>query len=163
MSEEYEITRFLNSKKFKEKFDEKEYDKIKKYKGNTYTGMRVGGRHYWNYDNGKWYEVKTSPEKWNITFNSIKRRYHKAPINSGASIGTKYHWYIIADQIAEKLDSNSYMTTMKGLKFKIGHQRPYWKNFSYEYPEKQSYKQRVIEVLEKTLKQLKGESSVKNF
>ncbi|MFO7796554.1 MAG: hypothetical protein ACQERB_01480 [Promethearchaeati archaeon] len=163
MSEEYEITHFLNSNEFKEKFDNKEYNTLKKYKGKTYTGMRVGGKHYWNYDNGKWYEVKTSPEKWNITFNSIKRRYHKSPINSGASIGTKYHWYIIADQIAEKLDSNSYMTTMKGLKFKIGHQRPHWKHFSYKYPEQLSYKQRVIEILEKTLKQLKGESSVNNF
>ena len=157
MLEEYEITHYLDSKEFKENLKKKDYDKLKRYKGNVYTGMRVGGTHYWNYNNGKWYEVKLSPEKWNITFNSLKKRYHNAPINSGASIGTKYHWYIIADQVAEKLDSDSYMTTMKGFKYKIGHQRPNWKHFSYEYPEQDSYKQKVIEILENTLKQLKEE------
>ncbi|MFX1275071.1 MAG: hypothetical protein ACFFAT_08515, partial [Promethearchaeota archaeon] len=73
----------------------------------------------------------------------------------GANIGTKYHWYIIADQIATKLDSNSYMTQMKGIKFKIGHKRPHWKTFSYNYPEQQSYKERLISTLEYVLEQLK--------
>lgn len=163
MSEEYEITHFLNSEELKEKQRNNKYDRLKKYGNKKYTGMKVGGKHYWRYDEGKWYEVKKSPDEWKITFNCVKQRYHKAPINSGASVGTKYHWYIIADQIAEKLDANSYITMMKGLKYKIGHQRPYWKNFSYKYPEQKSYKQKVIEVLERTLVQLKNDDSKNLF
>lgn len=157
MSEEYEITRYLNSKQWEEKRNRKQYNKLKSYGKEKYTGMQVGGKHYWSYEDGKWFEIKKSPDEWKITFNCIKQRYNKAPAKSGARVGTKYHWYIIADQIAEKLDANSYMTTMKGVKYKIGHQRPYWKSFSYEYPEQDSYKQKVIDVLERTLAQLKGD------
>ncbi|MCK4779766.1 MAG: hypothetical protein KAT57_06245, partial [Candidatus Lokiarchaeota archaeon] len=80
-----------------------------------------------------------------------------APSNTGANINTKFHWYIIADQIATKIDSNSYMTSMKGVKFKIGHKRPYWKTFSYNYPNQVTYKQRIIKILEETLMKLKNE------
>jgi hypothetical protein len=63
----------------------------------------------------------------------------------------------MADQIATKLDANSYMTKLKGVKFKIGHKRPNWKNFSYDYPEQESYKERIIKALEDTLDKLKNE------
>ncbi|MFW9821145.1 MAG: hypothetical protein ACFFE5_16190, partial [Candidatus Thorarchaeota archaeon] len=66
-----------------------------------------------------------------------------------------FHWYIIADQIATKIDENSYMTSMQGIKFKVGHKRPYWKKFSYNYPEQLTYKEKVIKILEKVLKDLK--------
>jgi len=135
------------------------YDKLKTYNNKVYTGMKVGGTHFWHYDNGKWNETKMAPDKWTFNFNSLKTRAHLAPNNSGASIQTKYHWYIIADQIATKIDSNSYMTTMKGVKFKVGHKRPYWKAFSYKYPEQESYRERIIRILEKTLNELKGNSN----
>jgi hypothetical protein len=131
------------------------YNSLKKYNDKVYTGMRVGFSHRWNYTNGKWYETKKEPDKWAFQFDSLKTRINTAPSNTGASINTKYHWYIIADQIATKVDENSYMTAMKGIKFKIGHKRPYWKTFSYNYPEQLSYKERVIEILEKVLNDLK--------
>jgi len=135
------------------------YDSIKDFKGKKYTGMKVGGTHAWNYNEGKWWETKKSPDEWNIKFDCVKTRMKAAPINSGAGIGSKFHWYILADQIATKLDTNSYMTVMEGLKFKLGHKRPHWKSFSYEYPEQLSYKERVIQILEETLKRLKNDSS----
>jgi hypothetical protein len=85
----------------------------------------------------------------------LKTRNHPAPKNTGANIKTKFHWYIIADQIATKVDENSYMTSMKGVKFKLGHKRPYWRTFSYNYPNQVPYKQRTIHILEDILKELK--------
>ncbi|MFX1313154.1 MAG: hypothetical protein ACFFHD_11160 [Promethearchaeota archaeon] len=133
------------------------YNSYKIHNNKIYTGMKVGSSHYWNYNNGKWYETKEAPDKWSFQFNSLKTRANPAPNNTGASLNTKYHWYIIADQIATKRDNNSYMTFMKGIKFKIGHKRPYWKTFSYNYPEQISYKKRIITILENMLKKLKAE------
>lgn len=135
------------------------YNTLKNYKDQIYTGMKVGGMHNWNYTNGKWSETKIAPDKWFINFESLKTRMHTAPVNSGASTGSKFHWYIIADQIATKLDSNSYMTHMKGTKFKVGHKRPHWKTFSYNYSEQKSYKEKVINILEDVLYRLKSKIS----
>ena len=90
-----------------------------------------------------------------FTFNSIKTRNHLAPTNTGANIQTKYHWYIIAEQFAEKIDANSYMTTMKGEKFKLGHKRPHWRTYDYNYPEQTQLKDRIIEILEHILENLR--------
>ena len=117
--------------------------------------MRVGGSHHWNYNEGKWFETKEAPDKWNFKFDSIKTRINPAPNNSGANINTKFHWYIIADQIATKIDNNSYKVAMNGLKFKVGHKRPFWETFSYNYPQQSSYKEKVIQILENLLKELK--------
>jgi len=143
----------LQSEESKIKF----YDKLKDYNGQIYTGMKIGGTHKWHYNNGKWLETKVAPDQWTFNFQSIKTRFQSAPMNSGAKLNTKYHWYMIADQIASKLDANSYLTNMKGIKFKIGHKRPNWKTFSYNYPEQESYKDRIIKILEKTLENLKNE------
>jgi hypothetical protein len=143
----------LQSEESKIKF----YDKLKDYNGQIYTGMKIGGTHKWHYNNGKWIETKVAPDQWTFNFQSIKTRFQSAPMNSGAKLNTKYHWYMIADQIASKLDANSYLTNMKGIKFKIGHKRPNWKTFSYNYPEQESYKDRIIKILEKTLENLKNE------
>lgn len=155
-----EITKFLDSNQNKDRAKGNEsgqdYDDLKTYKGKTYTGMKVGGRHYWNYDDGNWYEVKKSPDLWKFTFSCVKKRHNPAPPQSGAAVGTKYHWYIIADQIAEKLDANCYNTLMKGVKFKVGHKRPNWSDFSYKYAEQKGYKERLIEILEDVLAQLKS-------
>ena len=131
------------------------YDQLKSYNNKLYSGMKIGYSHHWNYENGKWFETKITPDKWTFNFNSLKTRIKSAPINSGANVGTKYHWYILADQIATKRDSNSYMTQMNGIKFKIGHKRPRWKTFSYNYPEQKSYKEQIIIILENVLKKLK--------
>ena len=48
------------------------------------------------------------------------------------------------------------MTSMNGVKFKIGHKRPYWKAFSYSYHEQVPYKERIIKILEKILVELKN-------
>lgn len=133
------------------------FDELKEYNGKIYTGMSIGGSHHWNYKDGEWIETKRAPDRWSFKFDSLKTRTHSAPVNSGANVNTKYHWYIIADQIATKLDANSYMTSMKGVKFKIGHKRPHWKAFSYNYPKQKSYKKRLIEILENILNKLKEE------
>lgn len=135
----------------------KRYDKLKEYSGQIYTGMKIGGSHKWHYNNGTWFETKVAPSQWTFNFQSTKTRFHSAPMNSGAKLNTKYHWYIIADQIASKLDPNSYITNMKGIKFKIGHKRPNWKKYSYQYPEQVSYKERVIKILENILVGLRNE------
>ena len=119
--------------------------------------MKIGGTHKWLYNNGKWFETKVAPDQWTFNYQSTKTRFQSAPINSGAKLNTKYHWYMIADQIASKLDANSYITNMKGIKFKIGHKRPNWKKFSYQYPEQESYKERVVKILESALAKLKNE------
>jgi hypothetical protein len=140
------------------------YNNLKRYGGQIYSGMKVGGTHNWHYDDGKWIETKLSPDKWKFKFESIKTRFHQAPLNTGAENNTKFHWYIIADQIATKLDKDSYMTQMNGFKFKIGHKRPEWNGFTYDFPKQQSYTQRVIKILEDTLFNLKNQNhGIKSF
>ena len=132
------------------------YNRLKTYKNKTYSGFLVGNSHHWNYKNAKWIETKESPNMWSFKFNAMKIRCNSAPMNSGAAIKTKYHWYILADQIATKINNNSYMTSMKGIKFKVGHKRPYWKTFSYNYPEQEGYKERIINILSDTLDKIKN-------
>ena len=145
---------FINSFKYFVNFEM--YNKLKTYNNKTYTGMKVGNSHYWNYRNAQWHETKEAPDMWSFIFNSMKTRFKSAPSNSGAAIKTKYHWYIIADQIATKINNNSYMTSMKGIKFKVGHKRPYWKTFSYNYLEQTGYKERIIKILSDTLDKMKS-------
>ena len=128
-----------------------QYNELKEYDGKIYTGMLVGSSHNWLYPNGKWHETKLAPDKWKFTFESVKKRSHPAPDNTGAAKGTIYHWYIIADQRATKVDNDSYFTLMEGLKFKIGHKRPHWRMFSYEYDDQLSYNEKVIRALEETI------------
>lgn len=130
---------------------------MKEHDGKRYTGMPVGGSHHWNYPHGIWNETKLSPDKWSFNFTSRKERRRAAPTNSGAADNTEYHWYIIANQRVRKLDSNAYDTLMEGLKFKVGHKRPHWRNWNYQYPDQKPEKDRIIEILENTLADLKGE------
>ena len=131
----------------------KKYDALKEYQGQVYTGMAIGQSHEWNYNNGIWTETKVEPNKWDIQFKSLKTRSHLAPDDTGAQIGTQYHWYILADQKVKKIDANSYDTMMTGMKFKVGHRLPNWKHWSYQYPEQLSYKQQLIAILERALKE----------
>lgn len=122
--------------------------------------MLIGRSHDWVYPNGHWVETKIEPDKWKFSFESIKHRNRPSKKNTGAASGTTFHWYILADQKATKLDNDSYQTTMKGVKFKLGHKRPYWKRFSYDYDDQLSYNERVKQVLENTLKILMDKSKL---
>jgi hypothetical protein len=99
------------------------YDEVKEFQGQRYTGMKVGRRHKWRYDAGEWTEQKITPDKWDFRYSVVKRRAGRAPEGSGAPVGTAYRWYILADQVVTKLDANSYMTEMAGLKYKVAHKR----------------------------------------
>jgi hypothetical protein len=99
------------------------YDEVKEFQGQRYTGMKVGRRHKWRYDAGEWTEQKITPDKWDFRYAVVKRRAGRAPEGSGAPVGTAYRWYILADQVVTKLDANSYMTEMAGLKYKVAHRR----------------------------------------
>src|SRR5262245_60283520 len=88
------------------------YDTFKQFEGKRYTGMAIGRGHKWRYDEGDWIERKLTPDKWEIHFTSVKRRRGHAPEGSGVPVGTEYHWYILADQTAKKLDANNYSTEM---------------------------------------------------
>jgi len=138
------------------------YDDVKEHDGKTYTGMRVGGSHSWNYNNGTWNEIKVTPDKWKIEFSCVKKRKHQAPIGSGAPIRTEYHWYILADQKVVKLDDNSYDTLMKGVKFKIGYKRPNWNTWSYNYKQ-ESPEDKIIAILEDYIQRLKARKKKKEL
>lgn len=132
------------------------YNSIKTTKeGKSYSGMRIGGKHTWNYKNGIWNETKVAPDRWNFQYSSLKHRYHQAPEGTGALKNTKYHWYIIANQKVNKIDANTYETVMEGQKFKIAHKRPDWRLWNYQY-NNIHYEDIVIEILEKTLERLKS-------
>jgi len=72
---------------------------------------------------------------------------------------TRYHWYILADQRVRKVDKDSYETLMEGIKFKLGHKRPYWKGWSYEYPDQMGYRERLIGILEETVSTLRDDQN----
>jgi hypothetical protein len=99
------------------------YNRYKEYEGRQYTGMAIGRTHHWHYDRGDWKERKVTPDKWELTYSTTKRRAGKAPEGSGAPVGTGYHWFILAHQYVEKLNANDYSTQMAGLKFKLAHKR----------------------------------------
>lgn len=135
------------------------FDDTKVFNGRCYSGMSVGAGHLWNYPNGLWEETKITPDQWRIKFSSVKCRTNPAPEGSGAPLGTGYHWYIMADQCVKKVSKDEYQTLMEGLKFKIGHRRPYWKNWSYTYPEQPTYRQKLIGILRQTLQQLEADEA----
>ena len=99
------------------------YDEFKEYEGRKYTGMKVGRSHRWKYDAGDWKETKVTPDLWQISYATTKRRAGRAPEGSGVPVGTEYHWYIVAHQNVQKLNANDYTTSLAGLKFKVAHKR----------------------------------------
>jgi hypothetical protein len=130
------------------------YNEYKEFEGKKYTGMRVGGTHQWYYDKGEWKEKKITPDKWEFTYATNKRRAWQAPEGSGVPVGTEYHWYLLAHQNVRKLDANSYTTSMEGLKYKLAHKRAEigkWSSTDY------AQKERLIQILEESIDQLKKE------
>lgn len=101
----------------------KSYNEFKNFGKQQYSGMKVGRSHKWYYDKGEWHETKITPDLWEISYNVIKRRAGHAPEGSGVPVGTEYHWYLLADQTAIKLDANDYSTSMTGIKYKLAFKR----------------------------------------
>jgi hypothetical protein len=99
------------------------YNRYKIFEGHQYTGMSIGRTHHWYYDKSDWKEKKVTPEKWEFTYSTTKRRAGKAPEGSGAPVGTGYHWFILAHQYVDKLNADDYSTQMVGLKYKLAHKR----------------------------------------
>jgi hypothetical protein len=130
------------------------FDDLKSFNGMKYSGMSVGGAHHWNYPDGVWDETKVAPDRWQFKFTSHKRRVVPSPVGSGVPLNTAYHWYVIADQKVVKIDKDTYETVMEGTKFKIGHRRPYWKNWSYTYTGQITYRQRLIQIFRDILQNL---------
>ena len=130
------------------------YNKYKVYDGKQYTGMKVGRTHHWHYDTGDWKEKKVTPDKWDFTFDVIKRRTGHAPEGSGVPVGTGYHWFILAHQYAEKLDANDYTTQMVGLKFKLSHKRAGKDKWNAGT---NAQRKQLIEILQSAIRELKKE------
>ncbi|MBI2076843.1 MAG: hypothetical protein HYT80_00525 [Euryarchaeota archaeon] len=127
------------------------YDEVKTHEGQPYSGVPVYGTHQWRYPNGYWTEMKLAPDKWTFQYASKKIRTEMAPDHSGADVGSSFHWFITAHQTARKLDAQAYETFMTGLKWKIGHRRPYWRDWSHGYPEQQPEMPRIREILMRAL------------
>jgi hypothetical protein len=132
------------------------YDEVKTHGERTYTGMSVGGEHAWRYPDGIWRERKEAPDRWTFSFSSLKKRLRSAPEGSGAPVGTGYHWFILAHQRVRKLDRDNYETFMEGVKFKVAHRRPHWRNWSTEYPDHEPERDILIRILEEELERLKS-------
>lgn len=131
------------------------YEDVKEFEGHRYTGMSIGGEHVWTYPKGRWRERKVAPERWEFTFASVKERERSAPEGSGVPEGTQFHWYILAHQRARKVDKDCYTTFMEGVKHKIAHRRPHWRRWSSEYPDQRPERDRLVDILEAALTELR--------
>jgi hypothetical protein len=131
------------------------YNDVKQFKGQRYTGMKVGRSHKWYYDKGEWKEKKITPDEWQIEYVVKKRRAGKAPEGSGVPVGTEYHWYILADQTVTKLNANDYATSMIGLKFKLAHKRADKEKWSAS---SRAQRNRLIKILREMIDRLEHES-----
>ena len=133
------------------------YDDSKQAGRRSYTGMRVGGVHHWEYPDGRWSERKVTPDRWAIHFTSTKRRKGRgAPAGSGAKVGAEYHWFILAHQRARKLDANSYATEMVGTKHLVAFRQPGWSRWSSQFRGHKSQKERLRALLQAALDSLDG-------
>ena len=128
------------------------YDRLKQHRGKGYSGMPIGRSHKWYYDQGEWRERKLSPDEWEISYQTTKRRAAQAPEESGAPIGTGYNWLIVSHQRVDKLDANSYTTCMEGKKFKVAHKRA--SKDAWSASEK-AQRKKVIQYLEQMIEELK--------
>jgi hypothetical protein len=132
------------------------YDDLKEFEGEEYSGMPVGGQHTWHYTDALWRERKATPDSWEFTLTSVKKRDRPAPVESGAAVFSEYHWYLLAHQWVRKIDADSYTTFMSGMKYKVAHKRPHWRGWSSEYPGQDSERTRIAAILETTLGRLRA-------
>ena len=133
------------------------YDELKQHGGRTYSGMKVGRTHVWDYPDGRWRERKVTPDLWQFNFASSKSRKGRgAPEGSGVPVDTEYHWFIQAHQFVRKLDANTYETYMEGLKHKLAHRRATAHTWSTGSSKQRTEQARLIAVLEETLENLRA-------
>jgi hypothetical protein len=144
----------VSTKKANKKDISASYNAFKEFKGQTYTGMQIGRSHKWNYDKGIWRETKVTPERWELSYNVIKRRAGHAPEGSGVPVGTGYHWFILAHQYVEKLNANDYTTSMVGIKFKLAHKRAANKKWSASDATQRKH---LIQLLKDMIKEFESE------
>jgi hypothetical protein len=130
------------------------YNEFKNFEGRRYTGMKIGRRHKWYYDQGEWKEKKVTPDKWEFEYAVKKRRAGHAPEGSGVPVGTEYHWYILAHQNVSKLNANDYSTSMNGLKFKLAHKRAGAEKWSAT---DRAQRRRLIKLLQEMIEELERE------
>lgn len=130
------------------------YNKFKEFEGKRYTGMAIGRTHHWYYDKGDWKEKKVTPEKWELTYSTTKRRAGKAPEGSGVPVGTGYHWFILAHQYVEKLNANDYLTQMVGIKYKLAHKRATKDSWSATGI---TQKKHLVEILKSLIEELEAD------
>lgn len=135
----------------------KTYNEFKIFEGRKYTGMRVGGRHKWYYEQGEWNEKKVTPDRWEFSYAVPKRRAGHAPPGSGVPVGTEYHWYILAHQNVRKLDANTYTTAMTGLKYKLAHKRAGKDSWSSS---ERAQRQHLVKILHEMIDDLSAEPEV---
>ncbi len=128
------------------------YNRYKQHQGKQYSGMPVGRAHKWYYDRGEWRERKITPDEWEISYQTTKRRAARAPEKSGAPVGTEYNWLIVSHQRVDKLDANSYMTCMEGKKFKVAHKRTSKDKWNAS---ERAQRKKVIQYLEQMIEELK--------
>lgn len=130
------------------------YDKLKDYGGRRYKGMTIGRSHKWNYDPGVWREKKVTPDKWEVSYEVIKRRAGRAPEGSGAPVGTSHHWYILADQTVTKLDANSYTTDLKGVKYMLAYKSAGKETWSAS---ERAQRRKLVKILRAMIEELEQE------
>ncbi|KAK5073051.1 hypothetical protein LTR64_000540 [Lithohypha guttulata] len=130
------------------------YNALKSFNGQMYSGMAVGGSHTWNYDPGIWRETKTEPDLWKIDYETKKRRAKNAPTGSGASVGTEYHWLVVAHQYVKKIDANTYETHLVGSKYKLAHKGAGSNSWSINTVKAQ--REHEIELLEDAKRRVQG-------
>lgn len=129
------------------------YNEFKEFEGKKYTGMKVGGRHKWYYEQGEWKEKKVAPDRWEFVYAAPKRRAGHAPEGSGVPVGTEYHWYILAHQNVRKLDADTYATAMTGIKYKLAHKRADKESWSAS---DRAQRKRLIAILQEMIDFLSG-------
>lgn len=137
------------------------YDDEKSYGSAKFHGMKVGGVHRWTYPDGQWQERKLAPDRWDLTFTSLKRRNRRAPAGSGAEVGSGYHWLIVAHQWVDKLDANTYATQTEGTKYLVAFRKADWPVWNTQLRNaKRHARERTIAALEDMIRRVKagGES-----
>ncbi|PLB44198.1 hypothetical protein P170DRAFT_281608 [Aspergillus steynii IBT 23096] len=127
------------------------YNALKTYKGQFYSGMAVGGSHTWTYEPGTWKETKEEPDLWKIDYRTTKRRVKNAPQGSGAPVGTEYHWFIVGHQ---KIDANTYETSLSGSKYKLAYKSA--GSNSWSVPTVKKQREREIELLDDAKQRVQG-------
>ena len=100
------------------------------FQGNPY-GFKPGKSTYtWDFLNAKWKDHRLDARDHTFI---LKARFEKAkdayPSLTG-EVGIEFHWFVFGDQIARKVDRDSFETLMTGTRCLLGYKKPSWRQFS---------------------------------